>query len=53
MEYIQFSFGILIILIIITAIVKVYMKFANHIGEVFGIGKFFMKVYEKIKNKLT
>lgn len=50
-EYIQFGVAIFLVLSVVTVIIGVYMKFANHIGEVFGMGNLFAKLCRKTRRK--
>ncbi|SET59426.1 hypothetical protein SAMN05660297_02868 [Natronincola peptidivorans] len=49
MEYIQAGLALLMVFFIVIAIVRIWMKFANHIGETLGIGNFLIKLWEKIR----
>jgi len=48
MEYIQLGVVILVLLLIFTAIIGIWMRFANKIGEQVGIGKFFFNLCKNI-----
>lgn len=47
MEYIQLGLAILIAVFIYKAIIGIWMKIANFIGEKLRIGKFFYKLIAK------
>jgi hypothetical protein len=45
MEYIQ----LVLLLFIYTAIIGIFMKVANYVGEKLGIGKFFINLWQKTR----
>jgi len=50
--YVREGLGLSIFFFIVIAIIGVCMRFANHIGETFGIGNLFMTLWKKRgKNK--
>ena len=49
MDYINFIFLLLVILIAYIVITKIWMEIANYIGEKLRISTFFMWLLEKIK----
>lgn len=52
LEYVQAGLALSMVFFVVVAIVGIYMRFANHIGETFGIGNFFMNLRRKAgKNK--
>lgn len=51
MDYILYTFNILIIIVIAIVIVKVCMWIANNVGEKLGIGEFIINLWQKIIKK--
>jgi len=53
-DYILYIFRVLIVIFIFVFITRIFMIVAAYIGEKLGFGKFFVDIWEKIKdsNKL-
>ncbi|AKL94932.1 hypothetical protein CACET_c14710 [Clostridium aceticum] len=49
MEYIQAGLALSMVFFIVIVITRIWMKFANHIGNTFRIGNFLIKLWEKIR----
>ena len=46
MDYFQYAFNILIVLVIVIGIVKVFMWVANDVGDKLGVAKFIMNLWQ-------
>lgn len=51
MEYIQYASQILMVVFIYIAITRIFMSFANHIGEKLGFGTFFLNLLQRTRRK--
>ncbi|WP_157047207.1 hypothetical protein [Alkaliphilus metalliredigens] len=49
MNYIQYVFNTVVYTVMVIFIVRIYMIIAAYIGDLFGIGDFFIGLYERIK----
>lgn len=53
MEYIQNVLKVLLVVFMYIAIIGIFMRVANYVGEQLGFGKFFLNLWQKVrKNKL-
>ncbi|QUH20352.1 hypothetical protein [Alkaliphilus sp. B6464] len=49
MEYIQLNLVVLVTLFVYTAVIGIWMKVANYVGEKLGIGRFFINLWMKTR----
>ncbi|AKL96991.1 hypothetical protein CACET_c35600 [Clostridium aceticum] len=52
MEHIQVGLALSMIFFIVITITRIWMKFANHTGETFGIGIFLIQFIGKNKKNM-